>query len=370
MRPEIVIIGAGYAGVSAAKRLDRAGLACTLIGPRDEFVERIRLHQLLAGNHPATTPLADLLPARTSHVRGTAVAIDVARRVVALRDGGEVGYDYLIYAVGSHSGLDVIAGAAEHAVTVGDLDGAVLARERLDRLPADASITVVGGGLTGIEVAAELAEQGEHAVRLVTDGRIAETVGAKGRAYIRDVLTGLGVRVLEATPVEEIQEGKVVLADGRALDSDLSVLTATLRMPALAADSGLATSADGALSVHPTLVSTSAPEIVGAGDAAAVAGRPVRMSCQSACPLGMHAAETVLHLADGTEPKPVSPKFVSQCISLGRRSGLLQHTRFDDTPTALTVTGKLGARFKERICASTTGIALNPRTKWFRVSWN
>ncbi|MEU5879404.1 FAD-dependent oxidoreductase [Spirillospora sp. NPDC047279] len=125
----IVIIGAGYAGLSAAKRL--AGhAAVTVVNPRDEFVERIRLHQLVAGGDDATLPLTSLLVPGTAFVQATAETIDAAGRRVALSTGEEIGYDHLIYAAGSRSAEDAVPGAREHAVTVGDLDGARAARRR------------------------------------------------------------------------------------------------------------------------------------------------------------------------------------------------------------------------------------------------
>lgn len=380
MSAHVVVVGAGYAGVSAAKRLcrndrrnDRGGSGAprvTVLNPRADFVERIRLHQLMVGNHTATRPLASLLPAGAELVRDAAVSIDADRRTVALTSGASLDFDYLIYAVGSRAGLDVIPGAREHAVTVGDLDDAISARVRLARLPRGSSVTIVGAGLTGVEAASEVAELGAHTVRLISDGVLAPSVSEKGRKYLRHHFAGLDVEVIEHAAVTEAGESKIVLADGRALDSDLTIVTALFELPTLARDSGLAVDERGALLTDDTLISTSGPVIIGAGDAIRVGDHPLRMSCQAATPLGAHAAETVLHLIAGTDPRPVKAKFTGQCISLGRGSGLIQLASRDDVPNSRTVRGRAAAFVKEQVCRSTLGVALNPRFDRFTPTWS
>lgn len=70
MVPKVVILGAGYAGVSAARRLARADTAVTIVNPRPEFVERIRLHQFVVGNHRAVHSLQSVLPGSAALHRG------------------------------------------------------------------------------------------------------------------------------------------------------------------------------------------------------------------------------------------------------------------------------------------------------------
>lgn len=370
MNAKVVIVGAGYAGVSAAKRLARSSAQVTIVNPRADFVERIRLHQMLAGNRAATVPLPALLPRSTTLVQNSAQSIDTEQRTVTLTGGDTLDFDYLIYSAGSRSRRDAIAGAAEHAVAVGSLEDAVAARQRFARLPEASSVTVVGGGLTGVELASELAELGSHTVRLVTDGLVAPTVSDRGRNYLRRCLGTLGVELIENTVVTEVEQAKVVLEGGRVLTSDLSVMAAMVELPTLARDSGLDTDSDGALRVNRSLISTSTPAVVGAGDSARISPDPVRMSCQAAIPLGAHAAETVLHLVDGTTPKPLRPKFTGQCISLGRHSALWQQTTFADAPIPLTATARAGALIKERICTGTVRFALNSKLGRVSYSWS
>src|SRR5947207_6009537 len=98
----VVVIGGGYAGTLAANRvLSRRDVAVTLINPRPEFVERIRLHQLVADSGSATVDYADMLHPGVSLVVDTATEIDVANTRVRLESGSALRYDYLIYAVGS-----------------------------------------------------------------------------------------------------------------------------------------------------------------------------------------------------------------------------------------------------------------------------
>lgn len=370
MSTKVVILGAGYAGVSAAKRLARSRAQVTIVNPRADFVERIRLHQMLAGNRPATMPLSGLLPRSTTLVQDSAKSIDTEQQTVTLTGGNTLDFDYLVYAVGSRSRLDAIPGSSEHAVTVGSLENTVTARQRFTRLPEASSVTIVGGGLTGVELAAELAELGTHTIRLVSDEPVAPAVSAKGRNYLRRRLDTLGVERVENTAVTEIQQTKIVLEDGRALTSDLTVMTAMVELPALAGESGLATDSDGALLVNRSLNSTNTPTIVGAGDSTRISADPVRMSCQAAIPLGTHAAETILHLINGTKPKPVRPKFTGQCISLGRHAALWQQTTLTDTPIPLIATERTGALIKEQISAGTLRFALNPKLGQLTYSWS
>ena len=98
----VVVVGGGYAGVMAANRLTRRGdVTVTLINSRPAFVERIRLHQMVAGNYDASADYARLLAKGVDLVVDTVTGIDAGDRVVTLAGGGTARYDYLIYAVGS-----------------------------------------------------------------------------------------------------------------------------------------------------------------------------------------------------------------------------------------------------------------------------
>jgi NADH dehydrogenase len=119
--PHIVVLGAGYTGLTAAKLLaKRTGATVTLVNNRDRFVERMRNHQLASGQRLRDLPLHDLLAgAGTRLVVDRVTRIDPEQRHVELAASGEpIGYDLLVYALGSHPDLHSVPGAAEHATPV------------------------------------------------------------------------------------------------------------------------------------------------------------------------------------------------------------------------------------------------------------
>ncbi|MDJ0362718.1 FAD-dependent oxidoreductase [Rhodococcus sp. H29-C3] len=355
MTVKVVILGAGYAGISAAQRLARRGVDAdvTVVDQRDQFIERIRLHQFISGTHAAATPLRSILPTSIELRIGAAESIDFHEQRLQLASGS-LDYDYLIYAVGSHSHTDSIRGSAANAVTIGTFEQAQRARSRIEQLPPRSTITIIGGGLTGIETAAELAESTSHRIRLISDQRLAPTVSERGRRLLYSHLIAADVEIIDDTAVLGIADGGVELSDGNFLTSDLIIDVAAFGVPDLARRSGLSTDPRGALTVDDTLISNSNSTVIGAGDAAAIIGSPLRMSCQAAIPTGVHAAETVLNLVAGTTPKPLRPKFVGQCVSLGRRNAVFQLTNSADRPrSSATLTGRPAALVKEQICSST-----------------
>ena len=185
-RTHVVVIGGGYAGTLAANNLRlRADVDITLVNPRPKFVERIRLHQLVAGNHEATADYGTLLGDGIQLVVDSATRIDTAARTVEFASGRRpLHYDYLIYAVGSTGATPAsVPGAAEFAYPIAEFELAQRLRDTLDELHPDAPVTVVGAGLTGIETASELAEQG-RAVTLVCGGQLAPSLSEPGRRSI------------------------------------------------------------------------------------------------------------------------------------------------------------------------------------------
>ncbi|GAA4543782.1 NAD(P)/FAD-dependent oxidoreductase [Pseudonocardia xishanensis] len=345
-KSKVVVLGGGYAGTLAASHLRTdADTDVTLVNPRPEFVQRIRLHQLVAGTGEAALGYDGLLAEGVRLVVDEAARIDVPGRRVELASGAVLDYDYLVYAVGSRGAVP-----PAHAYPIAEVEHARLLRAALVDLPADAPVTVVGGGLTGIETAAELAEQG-RSVALVTGGTLAPSLSEKGRRSIAATLAGLGVTVLDDV-VTEVREGAVVLGAGER-PSAVTVWTAGFAVPDLAARSGLRTDEVGRLVTDDTLTSIDDDRIVAAGDAAAPSGRALRMSCQAAQPMGLQAARTVLSRIAGTEPRALDPRFVGSCVSVGRHAGTVQVARKDDTPLDVVVGGRLGARIKELVCRST-----------------
>jgi NADH:ubiquinone reductase (H+-translocating) len=349
----VVVLGGGYAGTMAANRLrQRPGVVVTLINPRPDFVERIRLHQLAAGTRAATAEYDTLLEDGIRLIVDSADSIDMGNRRVLLTSGAALDYDYLIYAVGSTGATPTVPGAAEFAYSVSDLESATRLRHTLADLHPDAPVTVVGGGLTGIEMASELGEAGRR-VNMVCGDILGPSLSARGRRSVGKQLRKLGVEVLESATVSEVRWDAVVLADGAVLPSAVTVWTAGFGVPELARRSGLRTDPLGRLLTDETLTSLDDERIVAAGDAAAPSGRPLRMSCQAAIPLAAQAANTVLSRLAGSDPALLSQAFMGQCISVGRTYGTIQLAHTDDTPVNVVVSGRTAASIKEAVCKGT-----------------
>ncbi|MFD6391787.1 NAD(P)/FAD-dependent oxidoreductase [Nocardia sp. NPDC060259] len=352
---DVVVIGGGYAGVMAANRLtQRAEVAVTVINPRARFVERIRLHQLVGGTDDAVTEYSEVLASGVRLMVDAVTGIDAAGRTVTLAGGDTIGYDYLIYAVGSGSAAPRVPGAAEFAYPIASLEEAQRLAPALDATAATATVTVVGAGPTGIETAAELAEQG-RAVTLICGDVLGPYLHARGRRAVAKRLTALGVTVIEGpdAKVVEVTEDAVRLSGGHILRSAVTIWTAGFGVPDLATRSGLRTDAVGRLLTDETLTSIDDERIVAAGDSAAPSNLPFRMSCQAAGPLGAHAADTILHRITDQHPDPIDLGFAGQCISLGRHAGVFQFADKDDAAKWYHLGGRPGAKLKEFVCAHT-----------------
>jgi NADH:quinone reductase (non-electrogenic) len=351
----VVVVGGGYAGVLAANHLRvNRDVAVTLVNARPQFVERIRLHQFITGSDDAVVDFADVLSGDVRLVVDTAELVDPSARTVALASGETLAYDYLIYALGSTGAAVTVPGAAQFAYPISEFEHAEPLRAALAKAYPTAPVVVVGAGPTGLEVAAELGEQG-RSVTLVCGGVLGPYFGESTRRAVTKRMHTLGVTVVDgaAATVVEVRSDSVVLADGRSVPSAVTIWTAGFGVPDLARRSGLATDQIGRLLTDETLTSVDDPLIVGAGDAVAPSNTPLRMSCQAAIPLGAQAANTVLSRIAGEQPAAVNQAFTGQCVSLGRKAGVIQIAHLDDRPTRLFIGGRVAASIKEAVCKGT-----------------
>ena len=364
--PHIVVLGAGYTGLTAAKLLaKRTGAMVTLINSRERFVERMRNHQLATGQRLRDLPLRDLLEGTGIRlVVDRVTRIDPEQRQVELASGSEpVGYDLLVYALGSHADLDAVPGAAEHATAVADAERA----ERLrDRMRTASTVAVVGGGLTGIEAATELAETYPgRTVRLVTGDMLGPALSDRGQDHLYRTFDRLGIQLREHANVAKVAADGLLLADGEHVRADVVVWTTGFRVPDLARESGLAVAENGRILVDGTMRSVSHPEVYGIGDAAAARqadGRELRMGCG---PGGLAAACAVRAIGDrlaGRTPRQLRVEVDGQCISLGRKDGLVQYSKLDGRLLGPMLTGRAAAVVKEAIVRGAGGFGLRHPT--------
>lgn len=353
----VVILGAGYAGQIAAGRLAQkgAGIRITVVDASPVFVERIRLHQVMAGQRVARRPMRALLPKTVAFTLGRVTGWDVAgRRLVA--GATAVSYDRLIYALGSSVDAASVPGVAEHAHALTDLAASEALAAALAALPAGGRVLVVGGGLTGIEAVTELKEsRPDLTVELAAADAPGAALAPAGAEHLSRVFARLGVRIHAGARVRALDAGVARLADDRTLPFDVCVWATGFVAPPLAAAAGLPVNARGQLVVDETLRVPGHPEILAAGDAACVsdAGVPIRMACATAMPMGVFAAEEIARERKGKAPRPFPFAYVIRCISLGRRDGIVQRVGPDDRPLPRVWTGRRAALIKEMICRST-----------------
>lgn len=367
----IIVLGAGYSGAIAAgrlaKRLRREDVAITLVNAEPDFVERVRMHQLAAGQELTPRPFAEMFAGTGVALKFAKVTgIDADRKTVTVAEAQgtqgmegtqgteELGYDTLVYALGSGWNNQGVPGAHEHAHEIAGRSGALRLRERLAALAAGQPVVVVGGGLTGLEVATEIAEaRPDLDVALAARGELADWLSPKGRKHVRKVFDGLGITVHEHSAVTEVTPDRVTTAGGASLPSAATVWTTGFAVHPIAEATTLEVSGTGQIVVDATMRSLSHPDVYAIGDAALVAGpgdKPLRMSCASGVPTAWQAADAIAARLTGTKIPKTPLRYFNQCISLGRKEGLIQYVTADDRAKSAALTGRFAAVYKELVC--------------------
>ncbi|MFE0633008.1 NAD(P)/FAD-dependent oxidoreductase [Streptomyces sp. NPDC058864] len=372
MQHRIVVLGAGYTGASAAgrlaRRLRREDAAITLVNAEPDFVERVRMHQLAAGQDLTPRPLGAMFAGTGVDVRTAKVTgVDADRRTVTVHgaDGAEeLAYDTLVYALGSGWKDQGVPGAAEHAHEIAGRSGALRARERLAGLDAGRPVLVVGGGLTGLEAATEIAEaRPDLDVALAAHGGLGDWLSPKGARHLRKVVDRLGITVHEHTTVTAVEAERVVTADGTSLPAAVTVWTTGFAVHPIAGATTLETTGTGQIVVDGTMRSVSHPDVYAIGDAAmamGAGGKPLRMSCASGIPTAWQAADSIAARLTGGKLPDMPLRYFNQCISLGRKEGLIQFVTADDRATGAALTGRFAALYKELVCKGAAWGVANP----------
>jgi NADH dehydrogenase len=293
------------------------------------------------------------------YIRGELAGIDQGRRVVTLADGREIGYDYLILATGMSANYFGIRGAAENTFGLYTRTDAIVLRDHImngfEWLSAgsgaerELSVTVIGGGATGVELAGTLGELRSDVLRATFPDvdptrvhiRLVEMAPAllmpfneKLREYTRRQLVDRGVDIRLNTTINEVTPDCVLLADGTSLRSDLTVWAAGVAARKSVAAWGLPQGKNGRLLVGPDLRVTGTDRIFATGDIALDQQNPAPQLAQPALQEGKHAAAQVIHLVRGEPTEPFHYHDKGIMATIGRRSAVVQlarGTRFTGT---------------------------------------
>ena len=364
--PHVVVIGAGFGGLSSLRTLARAGLRVTLVDRNIYSTFQPLLYQVATGGlNPGDIAYPVRSFARKYGVRfrrGELARVDPAGRRVVLADGGELGYDYLIIATGVSAAFFGVEGAAKNSLALYTRRDAIILRDHLmnalEQLSLagetggqqDVMVTVVGGGATGIEIAGTLAELRNIAlaaafpevdparvhIRLVELGpHLIPPFNPGLREYARKQLDARGVEVRLATTIREVTPDSVVVDGGEVLRSDLTVWAAGVAAPASAADWGLPQGKGGRIVTSADLRVKGQERIFAIGDIGLVEDAPLPQLAQPAIQTGRHAAAQVKRLLAGQDTIPFSYHDKGIMATIGRRSAVVE------LPYRVRITGTL-----------------------------
>ncbi|MGH7904821.1 MAG: NAD(P)/FAD-dependent oxidoreductase [Candidatus Dormibacteraceae bacterium] len=369
MRPRAVVVGAGFAGVAAARRLAGAPVDTLVVDKRNFHLFTPLLYQV-ASSLLAPSEIAQPVRAILRGVPGAefrmaeVLGVDLRARMLAT-DRGPLPYDYLILAAGSvndHFGLE---GVARGSFNLKDMESALELRNRVlsvfesARWTADGearrrllTFTVIGGGPTGIEYAGALGELvglvlrrdfreldvSEVSIELIeASDHLLDAFLPGLREAARHHLETKGIRLRLGTSVKSLRGDDLELAGGTTIPAGTVVWAAGVRAAPLGATLAVPIGHGGAVEVLPTLQLRGRPEVFVAGDMAAVgsAGGQLPMLATVAIQEGQHAAAGVRALATGAAVADFSFRDPGIMATIGRNAAVVQTRR-------LRLTGRLG----------------------------
>jgi NADH:ubiquinone reductase (H+-translocating) len=350
--PQVLIIGGGFAGLTAMRALERSGAQVTLVDRNVYSMFQPLLYEVATAGLTAADvayPLWTATGRRGARYRkGELASLDLDGRIATLAAGEQLSYDYLIVATGVSAAFFGVAGAAEHSLSLYTRRDAVTLRNTLmDELERrnegltspEIDITIVGGGATGVELAGTLAELRNFAlpavypqidrsmfhVRLIEMGpALLAPYQHKLRDYTRQQLVKRGVEVALSTAIKEVRADSVLLADGSEHRSDITVWAAGVAGPDAGWTAGLPRGKGGRIEVSPDLRVTGQERVFAAGDISINPADPIPQLAQPALQQGKHAGEQVARLMRGLPTQPFRYHDKGTMATIGRRSAVVQ----------------------------------------------
>jgi NADH:ubiquinone reductase (H+-translocating) len=350
--PRVLVAGAGFAGLAAMQKLARTGAQVTLIDRNVYATFQPLLYQVatggLAGSDVAYPLRAAARRYGAVYRHGELTGIDPAAGQIILADGAILGYDYLILATGVAAAYHGVPGAAEHSLGLYTRHEAIALRDHImaeldqaSRTGAhdNVTVTVIGGGATGVELAGSLADLRGIALPAyfpeINPARVHITLVQHGsallgpfhpalREYTRRQLANRGVEVRLGTAIAKITPSKVILADGTALPSDITVWAAGVTAPDAVSGWGMPQAADGRILVGPDLRVAGQDTIFAVGDIALSEDQPLPQLAQPAIQAGKHAATQIRHLQAGQPTAPFRYRDKGIMATIGYRSATLE----------------------------------------------
>ena len=371
---KLLILGGGFGGLDVTRAVSRSRAARsywdTLLIDKENFFQFNPLLPAVAVGAVETRhivyPLRQM--ARHRHVRfhkNKATHIDLDARRVTLHNGLTESWDTLVIAVGSVTNWFGVPGAAEHARPFKTIVDAMTLRARVvelfemaEQAGSDAqrrrllSFVIVGGGVTGVEVAAELMDMARdtllpryaslhpaHLSVTILEGgdRVVPSARPEHSAYVMRFLERRGVRLHLEARVTRVEPKRAHLADGRSFEGFTLLWTAGVTPPAMVAELPLAKHGDGRVLVDeflnarlPGLADGPARtrgDVFVIGDCAASLrpdGTLQPQLSQTAIAMGSHVGRTLARRARGLAPERFAFRDVGYIISLGKHSSVLE----------------------------------------------
>ena len=351
-KPRVVILGAGFGGLTAARKM--AGFADVTVVDRHNFQTFLPLlYQVstagLAADHVAHPIRGALRKTGVQFRMGTPLSVDHKNNTVKLDSSEVLEFDYLVVALGSANADFGIPGVTEHALGMKSVHEALNIRAEVLRRFEDLcrfedetifSITVVGGGPTGVEMAGAFAEfvkgplknDQRHAaahikINLIEAGpRILPMFSERLSAHGKKDLEKLGVTVHLNTAVKEIKPRSIEVSDGSTIASEVTVWAAGVKGEPTAAKLNLPL-INTRIDVENTLQVKNYPHIFAIGDIAGFVGengRMLPMVAPVALQQGRYVAQQIKRIAAGQALKPFKYLDKGSMATIGRHKAIVE----------------------------------------------
>jgi NADH dehydrogenase len=353
-KPKVVIVGAGFGGLWAARCLAKQSVDVLVIDHNNYHTFLALLYQVAAAELEAediaypvrsvfwNTPNIDFVLAHAQR-------IDLQNRTIKT-DSETVSYDYLILATGSITHSFGVQGVDDNAFFLKTLEEAVALKNHIiccfeaaaretdeARKRSLLTFVIVGGGATGVEYAGALTElihgplikdyptidfSMVRIILLEAADKLVANMPQRVRLYTLEKLKRMGVEVRLGAKVAQVSPSAVIMKDNDNIFAKTVVWTAGVRGEPLAGISGIPITTDDRVTVNETLQAPNHPEIYVIGDLAAIKEekRILPMVAQVAIQSGITSAQNILRQIDGQEPQPFHYHDRGSMITIGRKA--------------------------------------------------